>query len=102
MAYQQQTEFIVYCFVLRIVMAMGTAAADTASFAILAARFPSHISSAFGLIEMAVGVGQTLGPAMGGFLTEASYYNAFALRLCFLLCLSSLGSRPPILVQKHS
>ena len=70
---QQQIEFIVYCFLLRVVMAMGCAAADTASFAILSAKFPSHISSAFGLIEMACGVGQTLGPALGGFLTQVNY-----------------------------
>mgnify|MGYP000208780210 FL=1 len=35
--------FVVFCFLLRIVMAFGGAAADTASFAIVAGEFGSNI-----------------------------------------------------------
>lgn len=72
MPVKQVVGFVVCCFVLRATMATGAAASNTASFAILASRFPAHISSVFGLTEMAVGLGQTMGPAIGGFLMEVS------------------------------
>ena len=37
--------FVVFCFLLRVVMAMGGAAADTASFAIIAGEFSSNIGT---------------------------------------------------------
>lgn len=37
--------FVVFCFVLRIVMAFGGAAADTASFAIVAGEFGTNIGT---------------------------------------------------------
>lgn len=37
------TIFVVFCFLLRIVMAFGGAAADTASFAIVAGEFGSSL-----------------------------------------------------------
>ena len=37
--------FVVFCFVLRIVMALGGAAADTASFAIVAGEFGTNIGT---------------------------------------------------------
>ncbi len=37
--------FVVFCFVLRVVMAFGGAAADTASFAIVAGEFGSNIGT---------------------------------------------------------
>lgn len=41
------TIFIVLCFVLRILIALGAAAMDTASLTILAFLFPNHISTVF-------------------------------------------------------
>ena len=37
--------FVVFCFLLRVVMAMGGAAADTASFAIVAGEFGNSIGT---------------------------------------------------------
>ena len=62
--------FIAYCFVLRIVLAIGCTASTTSGFAITANVFPNHIATIFGLLETATGLGMMVGPACGGVLYE--------------------------------
>jgi len=60
------TLFVVYCFLLRIVLAIGCTACTTSGFAITAAIFPNHVATIFGLLETATGLGMMVGPALGG------------------------------------
>jgi len=62
--------FIAYCFVLRIVLAIGCTASTTSGFAVTAAIFPNHIATIFGLLETATGLGMMVGPAFGGILYQ--------------------------------
>jgi len=68
--------FIVYCFVLRIILAVGCTASTTSGFAITANVFPNHIATTFGLLETATGLGMMVGPAFGGILYQ---FGGFAL-----------------------
>jgi len=62
--------FIVYCFILRIVLAVGCTASMTSGFAITASVFPNHIATIFGLLETATGLGMMIGPAFGGVMYQ--------------------------------
>ena len=62
--------FITYCFLLRIVLAVGCTASTTSGFAVTASIFPHHIATIFGLLETATGLGMMVGPAFGGLLYE--------------------------------
>ena len=64
------TLFVAFCFLLRICLALGCTASSTASFAVTANCFPDHVSTVFGLLETAVGLGMMLGPALGGVLFQ--------------------------------
>jgi len=68
--------FIAYCFVIRIVLAIGCTACTTSGFAITAIIFPNHIATIFGLLETATGLGMMVGPALGGVLYQ---FGGFAL-----------------------
>ncbi|XP_067057633.1 MFS-type transporter SLC18B1-like isoform X1 [Acropora muricata] len=72
--------FVVFCFLLRIVMAFGGAAADTASFAIVAGEFGSNIGVVTGAMETFTGLGFMLGPPLGGVL-----YSAGGFKLPFIV-----------------
>ncbi|XP_012693506.2 MFS-type transporter SLC18B1 isoform X2 [Clupea harengus] len=69
------TQFIVLCFVIRSVNAVGFAAAMTASFAILAKVFPNNIATVLGFMEIFTGLGLILGPPIGGWLYQAFGYE---------------------------
>ncbi|KAL2098896.1 hypothetical protein ACEWY4_005376 [Coilia grayii] len=69
------TQFIILCFVIRSVNAVGFAAAMTASFAILAKVFPNNIATVLGCMEIFTGLGLILGPPIGGWLYQASGYE---------------------------
>lgn len=71
---QQEGVFVSLCFILRIAMAIGCTAASTASFTVTAICFPNSISTVFGVLETATGLGMMLGPALGGFLNEVGGY----------------------------
>ncbi|GFR75436.1 MFS-type transporter SLC18B1-like [Elysia marginata] len=58
------------CLLVRAVEAMGMSAFETASFAIISAEFPDHISSAFSFLETFLGIGYMVGATVGGFLYE--------------------------------
>ncbi|XP_021345597.1 MFS-type transporter SLC18B1-like isoform X2 [Mizuhopecten yessoensis] len=72
MTYVDVTEgtavFITMCFVLRVTMALGCCANQTASFSLCAQEFKDTVGTIFGLGEVFVGLGFMCGPAIGGVL----------------------------------
>ncbi|XP_073244093.1 MFS-type transporter SLC18B1-like [Porites lutea] len=85
--------FVVFCFILRVVMAFGGAAADTASFAIVAGEFGAKIGVVTGAMETFTGLGFMLGPPLGGVL-----YSAGGFKLPFIVMGSLLLSILPVVL----
>ncbi|MBN3310869.1 S18B1 protein, partial [Amia calva] len=80
------TNFIVLCFIIRSIDAIGFAAAMTSSFAIIANIFPNNIATVMGSLEIFTGLGLVLGPPMGGFLYQSFGYKIpFVTLGCLLL-----------------
>ncbi|XP_009869049.1 PREDICTED: MFS-type transporter SLC18B1 isoform X2 [Apaloderma vittatum] len=80
--------FIVLCFLVRGMDAIGFAAAMTASFSILAKAFPNNIATVLGSLEIFTGLGLVLGPPLGGFLYQAFGYEIPFIALgCIVLVL---------------
>ncbi|XP_070533953.1 MFS-type transporter SLC18B1-like isoform X2 [Ptychodera flava] len=69
------TEFIVFCFIVRVVEGVGASASATASFAIIAQTFPDNVSTVFGIIEIFTGLGFMIGPPVGGYLYQVGGYS---------------------------
>lgn len=67
---ESPTLFVVFCFLVRVTLAIGCTASATASFAIMATTFPDNIATVFGILETFTGVGLMIGPAIGGVLFE--------------------------------
>ncbi|CAG0880998.1 unnamed protein product [Cyprideis torosa] len=67
--------FVALCFVMRIMEGVGYAAYNTAVFSITAHMFPNNVGVAMGLLELFVGIGLTVGPALGAFLYEVGGYG---------------------------
>ncbi|CAL1297559.1 unnamed protein product [Larinioides sclopetarius] len=63
-----ELEFAVLCFVVRSFEALGAAAFCTASCTILIDQFPDDIGTIFGFTETCIGIGMSIGPAIGGAL----------------------------------
>lgn len=63
-----EVEFTVLCFVVRSFEALGAAAFCTASCTILIDQFPDDIGTVFGFTETCIGIGMSIGPAIGGAL----------------------------------
>jgi len=68
-------EFTIYCFIVRSVEAIGAAAFSTASYTYIMYVFPDDIGTAFGITETCVGVGMSLGPAIGSGLFALGGYG---------------------------
>ncbi|XP_068695632.1 MFS-type transporter SLC18B1-like isoform X2 [Montipora foliosa] len=85
--------FVLFCFLLRIVMAFGGAAADTASFAIVAGEFGTNIGVVTGAMETFTGLGFMLGPPLGGVL-----YSAGGFKLPFIVMGGILLSIVPVVM----
>ena len=62
--------FIALSLANRIVAGVGNSAFLSASFTLVAQVFPSSVSTIFGLVEMAFGLGMILGPTVGGALYQ--------------------------------
>lgn len=60
--------FTVLCFIVRGLEALGASAYSTASFVFVVNAFPENIGAVLGILEMFVGLGMSVGPAIGGFL----------------------------------
>lgn len=85
--------FVVFCFLLRVVMAFGGAAADTSSFAIVAGEFGTNIGVVTGAMETFTGLGFMLGPPLGGVL-----YSVGGFKLPFIVMGSLLLSIVPVVL----
>lgn len=72
---QDPTSFSVLCFVVRSVGAFGAASFSTASYTYIIQLFPDNVGLAFGLTETCVGIGMSLGPAVGGLLYGLGGYS---------------------------
>ena len=53
---------------IRFVMGFGEAAFDMSSLTLMLAMFPSHATTSWGLVELAIGLGFVAGPPLGGTL----------------------------------
>ena len=67
--------FISLSFIIRIIEAFGNSAFLSSSFTMVAKMFPSSVSTMFGVVEMAFGVGMIIGPTVGGALYQAGGYT---------------------------
>ncbi|KAL6035571.1 hypothetical protein STEG23_031945 [Scotinomys teguina] len=84
--------FIVMCFLVRIVDAIGFGAAITASSSILAKAFPNNVATVMGSLEVFSGLGLIVGPPLGGFLYQSFGYEVpFILLGCIVLLMIPLN-----------
>ncbi|XP_050015416.1 MFS-type transporter SLC18B1 isoform X1 [Alexandromys fortis] len=84
--------FIVMCFLVRIVDAIGFGAAITASSSILAKAFPNNVATVLGSLEVFSGLGLIVGPPLGGFLYQSfGYEMPFILLGCLVLLMIPLN-----------
>ncbi|XP_041809828.1 MFS-type transporter SLC18B1 [Chelmon rostratus] len=78
--------FIVLCFIVRSIDAVGFAAAMNSSFAIAAKVFPNNLATVMGSLELFTGLGLILGPPVGGWFYQSFGYEVpFMILGCFLL-----------------
>ncbi|CAH6778130.1 MFS-type transporter SLC18B1 [Phodopus roborovskii] len=84
--------FIVMCFLVRIVDAIGFGAVITASSSILAKAFPNNVATVLGSLEVFSGLGLIAGPPLGGFLYQSFGYEVpFILLGCIVLLMIPLN-----------
>ncbi|GBP22931.1 MFS-type transporter SLC18B1 [Eumeta japonica] len=69
---QDSVTFTVLCFVVRGLEAVGASAYSTASYVFVVNAFPEAIGSVLGILETFVGLGMSVGPAIGGLLYSVS------------------------------
>ncbi|VVC87951.1 unnamed protein product [Leptidea sinapis] len=60
--------FTILCFIIRGMEALGASAYSTASYVYVVNVFPDNIGSVLGILETFVGLGMSVGPAIGGLL----------------------------------
>ncbi|XP_073339010.1 MFS-type transporter SLC18B1 isoform X1 [Pagrus major] len=78
--------FIILCFVVRSIDALGFAAAMTSTFAMTAKIFPNNVATVLGSLEIFTGLGLIMGPPVGGWFYQSFGYEVpFLLLGCFLL-----------------
>ncbi|KAF5270508.1 hypothetical protein FQA39_LY08386 [Lamprigera yunnana] len=65
---EDYTLFVSLCFVIRGFEAVGASAFSTASYVFVVHSFPEKIGSVLGILETFVGLGMSVGPAIGGLL----------------------------------
>mmetsp|Transcript_23832 Transcript_23832/g.77498 ORF Transcript_23832/g.77498 Transcript_23832/m.77498 type:complete len:465 (+) Transcript_23832:94-1488(+) len=68
--------FLVAATSLRVLQGFGSAATETASYALIARLFPEDVSFVLGLSETVMGVGFMLGPPLGSMLFELGGFPA--------------------------
>uniref|UniRef100_A0A0K8SF02 Major facilitator superfamily (MFS) profile domain-containing protein n=2 Tax=Lygus hesperus TaxID=30085 RepID=A0A0K8SF02_LYGHE len=78
---QDYTMFAVFCFIIRALEAVGASMYATASFVFVVEIFPDNISAVLGILETAMGIGMSAGPAIGGVLYSV---GGFGLPFYFL------------------
>jgi MFS family permease len=67
--------FAAYCFMVRGMEALGASAFTTASYVFVLHIFPEEIGSVLGILEIFVGLGMGIGPALGGILFSVGGYG---------------------------
>nr|XP_027198550.1 uncharacterized protein LOC113792803 [Dermatophagoides pteronyssinus] len=72
---QSLETFTAFCFIVRTFEAVGGTAFSTATYTILMEEFPDNVGTAFSIVETSVGLGLSLGPAIGGFLYNIGGYG---------------------------
>ncbi|XP_063834249.1 MFS-type transporter SLC18B1-like [Ostrinia nubilalis] len=65
---ENPTTFTWLCFLVRGLEALGASAYSTASYVFVVNAFPDSIGSVLGILETFVGLGMSVGPAIGGLL----------------------------------
>lgn len=60
--------FTILCFLVRGMEALGASAYSTASYVFVVNAFPDTIGTVLGILETFVGLGMSVGPAIGGLL----------------------------------
>ncbi|XP_075983718.1 uncharacterized protein LOC142981589 [Anticarsia gemmatalis] len=65
---EDSVTFTVLCFVVRGLEALGASAYSTASYVFVVNAFPDTIGSVLGILETFIGLGMSVGPAIGGLL----------------------------------
>ncbi|XP_072042155.1 MFS-type transporter SLC18B1-like [Amphiura filiformis] len=69
------TQFLVFCYVVRSLEAVGAAASITAAMAIVANAFPDNVAVVMGWLEVFSGLGFAVGPPLGGALYQLGGYK---------------------------
>jgi len=82
--------FLGLSFVLRIFEACGNSAFLTGSFSAIAREFPDKVASMFALIELFFGIGEIVGPVVGGALYEVGGFTLPFAVMGSILFLSSI------------
>jgi MFS family permease len=65
--------FTTFSFLIRGLEALGASAYSTASYVIIVNIFPDNAGAVRGLLETFVGLGMSVGPALGGLLFAVSW-----------------------------
>lgn len=81
------TVFTIFCFLIRTLEAVGASAYSTASFVFVVEIFPDNISAVLGILETAMGLGMSAGPAIGGMLYTIGGFGLPFYSLGFLMIL---------------
>ncbi|KAL5236600.1 hypothetical protein ACI65C_004010 [Semiaphis heraclei] len=71
---QDNFQFKILCFIVRGLEAIGASAFSTSSFVYVIQLFPENVSSVLGILETFVGLGMSVGPAIGGLLSSVGGY----------------------------
>jgi len=82
--------FLGLSFVLRIFEACGNSAFLTGSFSAIANEFPDKVASMFAMIELFFGIGEIVGPVVGGALYEIGGFTLPFAVMGSILFLSSI------------
>merc|ERR1719150_3652572 len=82
--------FLGMAFVLRIFEACGNSMFLTGSFSAIAREFPDKVASMFAMIELFFGIGEIVGPVVGGALYEVGGFTLPFAVMGSLLFLSSI------------
>jgi len=82
--------FLGMAFVLRIFEACGNSMFLTGSFSAIAREFPDKVASMFAMIELFFGIGEIVGPVVGGALYEVGGFTLPFAVMGSILALSSI------------
>lgn len=80
---EDSLQFTILCFVVRGFEALGASAYSTASYVFVVNAFPDSIGSVLGILETFIGLGMSVGPAIGGFLYSVilfTYYIPYLIK----------------------